>query len=69
LGLARSTVFAWVAKYRDGGLDALRAQPVPGRPPSLSDAQLQRLPTLIVGNDPRQLGFKVACGPAPWWAS
>jgi len=60
LGLARSTVFAWVAKYRDGGLDALRARPVPGRPPKLSGAQLQRLYTLIVGNDPRQLGFKFA---------
>jgi transposase len=60
LGLARSTVFAWVAKYRDGGLDALRARPVPGRPPSLSDAQLQRLSTLIVGHDPRQLGFRFA---------
>jgi transposase len=60
LGLARSTVFAWVANYRDGGLDALRARPVPGRPPKLSGAQLQRLYTLIVGNDPRQLGFKFA---------
>jgi transposase len=60
LGLARSTVFAWVAKYRDGGLDALRARPVPGRPPKLSDAQLQRLYTLIVGTDPRQLGFRFA---------
>jgi transposase len=60
LGLARSTVFAWVANYRDGGLDALRARPVPGRPPKLSGAQLQRLSALIVGNDPRQLGFRFA---------
>jgi transposase len=60
LGLARSTVFAWVAKYRDGGLDALRARPVPGRPPKLSGTQLQRLDGLVVGNDPRQLGFRFA---------
>jgi transposase len=60
LGLARSTVFAWVANYRQGGLDALRARPVPGRPPKLQGTQLQRLYTLIVGNDPRQLGFKFA---------
>jgi transposase len=60
LGLARSTVFGWMAKYRQGGLEALRARPVPGRPPKLQGTQLQRLYTLIVGNDPRQLGFKVA---------
>jgi transposase len=60
LGLARSTVFAWVANYRDGGLDALRARPVPGRPPKLQGTQLQRLSALIVGNDPRQLGFGFA---------
>jgi transposase len=60
LGLARSTVFGWMAKYRQGGLEALRARPVPGRPPKLSGAQLQRLYTLIVGNDPRQLGFRFA---------
>jgi transposase len=60
LGLARSTVFAWMANYRQGGLGALRARPVPGRPPKLSGAQLQRLYTLIVGNDPRQLGFRFA---------
>lgn len=69
LGLARSTVFAWVAKYRDGGLDALRARPVPGRPPKLSDAQLQRLSALIVGNDPASWGSSLPCGPAPWWPS
>jgi transposase len=60
LGLARSTVFAWVAKYREGGLDALRARPVPGRPPKLEGTQLQRLYGLIVGTDPRQLGFRFA---------
>jgi transposase-like protein len=33
LGLHRKTVYAWLAKYREGGKDALKAQPVPGRPP------------------------------------
>jgi transposase len=39
LGLARSTVFGWMARYREGGLEALRAKPGPGyeqiRSPSL----------------------------------
>lgn len=60
LGLARSTVFAWVARYREGGLEALKARPVPGRPPRLTGTQLSRLYALITGNDPRQLRFEFA---------
>src|SRR5512147_79810 len=60
LGLARSTVFGWVAKYREGGRPALAARPVPGRPPKLSGAQLARVYDLIVGRDPRQLSFGFA---------
>jgi len=60
LGMTRAAVYAWLAKYREGGLEALKAKPVPGRPPKLSGAQLQRLYTLVVGNDPRQLRFAFA---------
>jgi transposase len=60
LGLHRSTVFGWVAKYREGGKAALKAKPVPGRPPKLSGPQLRRLYALIAGADPRQLQFEFA---------
>jgi transposase len=60
LGMTRAAVYAWLAKYREGGLDALKARPVPGRPPKLSGTQLQRVYTLVVGNDPRQLRFVFA---------
>ena len=60
LGMTRAAVYGWLAKYREGGLEALRAKPVPGRPPRLSGAHLQRLYTLVVGNDPRQLQFTFA---------
>jgi transposase len=60
LGMARSTVFAWMAAYREGGLQALRARPVPGPRPKLGGAQLRRLYALVVGNDPRQLRFEFA---------
>jgi transposase len=50
----------WLAKYREGGRDALKARPVPGRPPKLSGPQLRRLYALIVGADPRQLEFEFA---------
>src|SRR6266536_2672165 len=60
LGMARSTVFGWIAKYRNGGKRALKARPVPGRPPTLSATQLGKLYALITGADPRQLRFEFA---------
>ena len=60
LGLHRKTVYGWLAKYREGGKEALRARPVPGRPARLSGEQLRRIYTLVVGADPRQLQFAFA---------
>jgi transposase len=60
LGMTRAAVYGWLAKYREGGLEALKAKPVPGRPPTLSGAQLARVYHLVVGNDPRQLRFAFA---------
>lgn len=60
LGLDRSTVFKWVARYREGGIAALKAKPVPGRPAKLEGRQIARLYALIVGSDPRQLQFDYA---------
>lgn len=60
LGLRRSTVYGWLAKFRRGGVEALRAKPVPGRPRKLSAGQLSELYRLIVGSDPRQLQFEFA---------
>jgi transposase len=59
-GLHRKTVYGWIARYREGGKQALKARPVPGRPPKLSGQQLRRLYTLITGADPRQLQFEFA---------
>jgi transposase len=53
-------VYGWLAKYREGGRDALKARPVPGRPPKLSGEQMRRLYALIAGADPRQLEFEFA---------
>lgn len=60
LGLDRSTVFKWLARYREGGIAALKAKPVPGRPSKLDGRQIARLYALIVGSDPRQLEFDFA---------
>jgi transposase len=60
LGMARGTVYGWIAAYRDGGKEALKARPVPGRPPKLTGEQLRRLYGLVTGVDPRQLQFEFA---------
>jgi transposase len=60
LGLRRSTVYGWLAKFREGGWDVLRAKPVAGCPPKLSATQMGRLYALVVGADPRQLYFGFA---------
>jgi transposase len=60
LGMTRAAVYGWPAKYREGGLEALKAHPVPGRPPTLDGAQRQGVYTLVVGHDPRQLQFALA---------
>jgi len=58
LGMHRKTVYGWLATLREGGREALRAKPVPGRPPKLTGEQLRRVYTLVTGADPRQLQFE-----------
>ena len=59
-GWRRGTVYGWLARYREGGKDALKARPVPGRPPKLTGEQMRTLYTMIVGADPRQYEFEFA---------
>jgi transposase len=63
IGMARGTVFMWLAKYRQGGLGALKAKPVPGKPPKLSATQLRRLYTLVAGSDRGSCRSSSRCGP------
>ena len=60
LGFTRTVIYQWLAKYREGGLDALRSRKAPGKQPKLKGKQLQKLYRLIVGVDPRQLKFEFA---------
>ncbi len=60
LQMDRTTVVRWMMAYRAGGEDALVAKPVPGRPSTLTEKQKAELRTMILGKDPRQLGFGMA---------
>lgn len=60
LGFARPVIYDWLAKYREGGLDALRAKAIPGRPPRLDGTQLRWLYKAITTKSPLQYRFEFA---------
>jgi transposase len=41
LDLHRSTVYGWLARYRQGGWNGLKAKPIAGRPPKLGGKKMQ----------------------------
>jgi transposase len=47
LGVSPVSVSRWFARVRDGGPEALRAHPGPGRPPKLSSAQKRLIPEFL----------------------
>lgn len=56
LGFHRSCIYAWLAKYRAGGEQALGTKPIAGRPRKIPERCVEELRELIK-SDPRQLGF------------
>jgi transposase len=60
MNVGRSSVFEWIAKYREGGLAAISTKFASGRPTLLDDAEMIRLYTMIYGKDPRIHGFGMA---------
>ena len=60
LGLTRPRIYEWIAKYREGGIEALRRRKAPGKTPKLAGNQLKKIYRLVVGTDPRQLKFEFA---------
>ena len=60
LGLTRPRIYEWIAKFREGGVEALRSSKASGRPPKLPGTALQKIYRLVVGNNPRQLKFPFA---------
>jgi transposase len=60
LGLNRTTIYVWLAMYRRGGWGALKAKPVPGRPPKLGGKQLKWIFDTITKKNPLQLQFEYA---------
>ncbi len=60
LGFHRSCIYEWLAKYREGGVDALRTRAIPGRPRKLTGPQLKKVYDVVTGKNPLQLKFEFA---------
>ena len=58
-GVHRRTVFRWLADYYKGGEQALKAKPIPGRPPKLAEPQMQSLAQAVTDKTPLEHGFEV----------
>lgn len=56
VGVARQTVYTWKALLDEGGIDALRAVPDPGRPAKLDEAQLAQVRAALL-QSPTEHGF------------
>ena len=57
LDVSEEAVSRWLARARDGGPEALRARPAPGRPPRLSPDQMRSIPELL-WHGPEAYGFR-----------
>jgi transposase len=57
LDVSEVALSSWLAKARDGGAEALRAHPAPGRPARLTPAQRQLIPEFL-WHGPEAYGFR-----------
>src|SRR6266404_4101 len=57
LGLCRTSIYPWLRKVQDKGLEALAEKIAQGPEPKLNEKQRQQVKRWILGKDPRQYGF------------
>ena len=60
LGVGKSTLFSWLARYRAGGWGAMDAHRRGGRPPKLTAQMMEWIYNTVAAKDPRQMEFPFA---------
>ena len=56
------TVYRWLEKYHYGGKEALKAKPIPGRPPKLSGEQMSWIASTVRVKTPCNCSSPMRCG-------
>ena len=69
LRVSPRAMYRWLALYRRGGWNALRAKPLAGRPPKLDGGMLKWLYNTVTQKNPLQLKFQFALWTGRWWRS
>ncbi len=57
-GLSVRTIFSWLAKFAEGGQNALLAKSISGRPPKISAEQLRWIARAVRDHSPQQFKFE-----------
>jgi transposase len=60
LGFTRSCIYTWLARYRAGGWDGLKAKPLKGRPTKITGPQMKWIYDTVTLKNPLQLKFEFA---------